>query len=56
MIILEVKRKPDVCSMSFIEGTKKPEDSSCGKAKRYRFPVGAVELKKVNEDTKKIQC
>ncbi len=56
MIILEMKRKPDVRSVSLIQRTEKPKDRSRGKTKRYRFPIGAVELKKVNEDTKEIQC
>jgi hypothetical protein len=56
MIILEVKREPDVRSMIFIQCTEKPKDSGGSKAERNRFPVGAVELKEIYKDTKDAQC
>lgn len=56
MIILEMQWKPYVGSMIFIQGTEKPKDCSGGKAECNRFPIGAVKLKKVNEDTEEIQC
>ena len=56
MIILEVKRELDVCSMIFIQRTEKPKDSGGSKAERNRLPVGAVKLKKIYKDTKDAQC
>lgn len=56
MIILEVKWKLYVRSMIFIQCTEKPKDGGCSKAESNRFPVGAVELKKINKDTKDAQC
>ena len=51
-----MNREPYVGGVIFIQRTEKPKYCGSGKTERYRFPVGAVELKEVNEDTKKIQC
>ncbi len=56
MIVLEVKWELDVRSMIFIQRTEKPKDRGGGKTECNRFPIGAVELKKINKDTKDAQC
>lgn len=51
-----MKGKLDIRSMIFIQRTEKPKDGGGSKTKRNRFPVGAVELKQINKDTKDAQC